>query len=221
MITDEKHIDQYQQLHKSSKYGQTARSALDGIRLCIGEIKPTSILEYGCGQSRLHEELVTPGLRYDRYDPAIEGLTEIPVGRYDMLINTDVLEHIPEKDLDAVLAHFKSLSDHAYIRISTRLARTILPNGENAHCTVWPADKWLEFIRRYYPDAELAFVREGDSCLMLTWKSELYQRLAGLDQMWEKRKSNPLRKFFKGIERGCRKMRDRIKGKPIQIRGGE
>lgn len=219
MITDDKLIEQYQKLHKGAKYGQTARSALGGIRLCIDAIKPGSIIEYGCGQSRLHEFLAAPGIQYDRYDPAIEGLTEIKGERYDLLINTDVLEHIPEKDLDAVLSHFKSLSDHAYIRISTRLARTILPNGENAHCTVWPGKKWLDFIRGYYPDAEMAFDREGDSCLILTWKSGLCARLAEMDRKWESRKKGPIRKFLKGLERAGKKVRDAIKGRPAKKQG--
>jgi Methyltransferase domain len=213
MITDDKLIEQYQQLHKSTKYGRTARSAFASLRLCIDDSRPASIIEYGCGQSQLYTILAKPGMTYDRYDPAVEGLTEIPAARYDFLINTDVLEHIPEKDLDAVIGHFKELSDRAYIRISTRLARTILPNGENAHCTVWPGEKWLDFIRKYYPDAEMPYEQKGESCLILTWQNDLGPRIRAVETKWANRKNSPLRKFLKGLEKSGKKLRDAIKGK--------
>lgn len=214
MITDSKLIEQYQQLHKSAKYGQTARSAFASLQLCLDEVKPASVIEYGCGQSRLCDILAKPGMRYDRYDPAIPGLTEIPDEKYDFLINTDVLEHIPEKDLDSVLSHFRSLSPLAYIRISTRLARTILPNGENAHCTVWPGEKWLEYIRKFYPEAEMPYEQPGETCLILTWKSGLCEPIAKVETKWAQRKNSPIRKFLKSVEGFGKKIRNTIKGKP-------
>jgi hypothetical protein len=153
-----------------------------------------------------------PGMRYDRYDPAIPGLTEIPGEKYDFLINTDVLEHIPEKDLSSVLAQFRSLSEHAYIRISTRLARTILPNGDNAHCTVWPGVKWLSYIKEFYPEAEMLYERQDETCLILTWKSGLGEAIADVENKWAQRKNSPFRRFFKNLEQLGKKLRDSIKG---------
>ncbi|MFK7850338.1 MAG: methyltransferase domain-containing protein [Akkermansiaceae bacterium] len=212
MITDEKLIEQYQHMHKSSKYGRTARSAVATLQLCLDEVKPSSVLEYGCGQSRLSDVLAKPGMTYDRYDPAIPSIAKIPAEKYEFLINTDVLEHIPEKDLDSVLSHFRSLTEHAYIRISTRLARNLLPNGENAHCTVWPGEKWLEFIKRYYPDAQMPYDEAGETCVILTWNSGLAETIHEMESKWAQRKVKPVRRFFKSVELFGRRLRDSVFG---------
>jgi hypothetical protein len=213
MITDEKLIDQYRELHKSSKYGQTARSAFATLKLCRDEVNPSSVIEYGCGQSELYKVLGKPGMVFDRYDPAVPGLEMVPGGSYDFLINTDVLEHIPEKDLDAVIGHFKELSDYAYIRISTRLARTILPNGENAHCTVWPGEKWLAYIRKFYPDAEMPYEQVGETCLILSWKSGMGERIAAIEAKRAGRKSSPVRTILKGLEKVVKRIRNAFRGR--------
>ena len=212
MITDDKLIEQYRELHKSTKYGQTARSAFASLKLCMDQANPSSVIEYGCGQSQLYKILGKPDMIYDRYDPAVLGLDKVPDKSYEFLINTDVLEHIPEKDLDAVIGHFKELSEHAYIRISTRLARTILPNGENAHCTVWPGEKWLAHIRKFYPEAEMLYEQVGESCLILSWKSGLGERITAIEDKWARRKNRPVRKFLKGLEKLGKRIRNAIRG---------
>ena len=43
---------------------------------------------------------------------------------------------------------FKQTSDHAtrfvFLAIATDLAIALLPNGENAHCTIKPLDWWVD-----------------------------------------------------------------------------
>ena len=72
------------------------------------------------------------------------------VYRADVVINTDVMEHIPAEDINEVLGHIKSLSNNVFFNISTRPANQKLPNGENAHCTVWSDEKWLR--KKFFPD---------------------------------------------------------------------
>lgn len=82
-------------------------------------------------------------------------INSIPLDSADFLINTDVLEHIYEEDINKVLKDIFNISEICYFNISTRLASTILPNGENAHCTVREASWWLKKIKEFCPKAEL------------------------------------------------------------------
>ena len=63
------------------------------------------------------------------------------------MISTDVLEHIPEKVIPKTLNQiFERADKFVYLAICTRLAHAILPNGENAHCTVKEPDWWENHI---------------------------------------------------------------------------
>ena len=212
-VTNKDLVAQYAQLHQSQKYGQSARSAARSIELCLAEVKPGSILEYGCGQSQLHEILGKPGVVFDRYDPAIPALARIPRERYEFLISTDVLEHIPTEDVPAVLAHLRRLSAHAFLRISTRPARTILPDGRNAHFTIWPGEQWLEAIRAYFPDARMPIEIKGESCVILTWPSAVAEEITRIETGLERRRRNKVKGFFKRIERRFRSLRDAVLGR--------
>jgi len=39
-----------------------------------------------------------------------------------------------------------------------------LPNGENAHCTIWPAEQWLPVLQRHFPEARLLIEKRGYEC---------------------------------------------------------
>jgi hypothetical protein len=131
----------------------------------------------------LYKNLILNDARWVRYDPAIPELSNIPIEQADMVINTDVLEHIPEVDIDEVLTHIRSFSPNVFFNISTRLAREILPDGTNAHCTVWDAETWLARIRRFFPDASLVHVRPGYSCMIVTWKSPIVEILGQIEEL--------------------------------------
>ncbi len=166
-------IQQYELLHQAQPgYGRSSE------RLC-GHIQPhllslrslNSILDYGCGQSRLVDWLAKiNGARAYRYDPAIPAFKEFPVGRADLVINTDMLEHIPEENLHPVLTQIRVFSPNVYFQIATAPAHTILPNGENAHCTVKPAEWWAELLRKYFDILEPAMPQQQDRVAFITWK---------------------------------------------------
>lgn len=60
------------------------------------------------------------------------------------------MEHILENDLNEIVAKIASISDNAFFGLHHALAYTILPNGENAHCTVKPAIWYYELFKRHY-----------------------------------------------------------------------
>jgi hypothetical protein len=164
-------IEQYRQLHATSGYGATSVKNLRFLRPEIMLLHPRSILDYGCGQSPLLDrlELGYP-VELHRYDPAIPSIATPPAEPVDLLINVDVLEHVPEADLDRVVGHMASLAREAIIIVDTEPAGTVLPNGENAHCTLHPHAWWADYLNRFFPTLEPIKVKRRRRAAFRTWR---------------------------------------------------
>jgi 2-polyprenyl-3-methyl-5-hydroxy-6-metoxy-1,4-benzoquinol methylase len=107
----------------------------------IEELQPETILDYGCGEMKLAEALAPR--RVMGYDPGIPGRESMPKP-VDLVVSTDVLEHVEPKKIDAVLDHiFRLAGKGAYLVIATRPAKAVLPDGSNAHKIVEPAAWWV------------------------------------------------------------------------------
>ena len=134
MITNKNYVEQYKLLNDKNKlYYESNLSIfnmINEISLFINYLKPKNILDYGCGNGVLLKLLrhKYPEINIDGYDPAIKEFSVIPQNHYDMIINTDVLEHIPKSDIGDVVNHIKSLSNNVFFCLHHGKAWTILPN---------------------------------------------------------------------------------------------
>jgi hypothetical protein len=115
-------------------------------------------IDYGCGKASLYitdNFSKTFGSQYQSinefwgvskitlYDPGVPAYSERPGEPSDGLICTDVLEHIPEEDIDWVLDECFGLARHfVYMSIASYPAQKLLPNGWNAHLTIKPPNWW-------------------------------------------------------------------------------
>jgi len=138
----------YKKLHVNPKrfLGYSLKRNLEEIKKAVEENEPESLLDYGCGKGyqylnrRYHE--YWGGLLPHCYDPGVVGLNEKPERKFDGVICTDVLEHVPEKNVEEVLLDiFSYANSFVYLSICTRLARKTLPDGRNCHLTV-KDEKW-------------------------------------------------------------------------------
>jgi len=123
-----------------------------------------NILDYGSGKGRQYElrnvelpdgEMVESivdywGIDYVHcYDPSYGPFSRLPQGKFDGVIATDVLEHCPEPDMEWIVGELFSLAERfVFANVVCYAARKRLPNGENAHCTIKPADWWIELLKR-------------------------------------------------------------------------
>jgi len=211
-VLNDEYIRQYRQLHQEGRYGITSVMLRHVVQLCILELSPGTVLDYGCGQSSLCDELPSCRvLQLFRYDPAIPEISTLPVDKADLVINTDVMEHIPEQDCGDVLDHLASISTRVYFHISTRPARQILPSGENAHCTVRSDDWWAKKIGNHFEQSQKVY-SDRQQCGIVTWKPafpELYHVIwdQGLLEKELARRQLPIhRKLFRTLRWSLRRV---------------
>ena len=100
------------------------------------------ILDYGCGKGRLETK--------KKYDPAIPEFSEDPAPA-DLVVCTDVLEHIEPECLDDVLKHIRSkMLKAGYFTIGCSPAAKKLPDGRNAHLIIKPPEWWVKKLSGYF-----------------------------------------------------------------------
>lgn len=165
-------IEQYRLMHLQQRgYGASSERQCGYIQVALDSLGPIgSILDYGCGRSRLVDWLARlNGATPYRYDPAIAEHSTLPTGPFDLVVNTDVLEHIDEQDLDDVLSEISSLSKNVYFNIATARAAAVLPSGENAHCTVRPDAWWHEKLVAHFPCLRPTEAWKPQRCSFVTW----------------------------------------------------
>lgn len=137
--------DSYKQLnkqlhHSRPDYGVSGHKWAGLVKQIAEEIKAETILDYGCGKRTLEQAL---GFPIRNYDPAIEGFDGEP-SRSDLVVCTDVLEHIEPNCLDDVLEDLRRVTlDRGIFVIATRSAQKALPDGRNAHLIVENYKWWL------------------------------------------------------------------------------
>ena len=162
-------VDMYRTMHRVGDvaHGLSAEQTFPGrslprqahrIKPLIARTQAKTILDYGSGKGSQYR----PGpikqkgvVRWNSiqeywgvdsircYDPAYEPYSELPSGRFDGVVCTDVLEHCPEQDLDWIVDGFFSFADKfVFANVACYPAAKRLPNGENAHCTIRPATFW-------------------------------------------------------------------------------
>lgn len=101
-----------------------------------------SVLDYGCGQGSLGRALAASGIAVRDYDPAIPG-KDGPPQFADIVVCTDVLEHVEPAFLHQVLAHLRQLARRAvFVSVALHPAQKMLPDGRNAHLIIHSADWW-------------------------------------------------------------------------------
>ena len=109
-----------------------------------------TILDYGCGQGSLGRALRGLGYEVRDYDPAIPG-KDVPPPPADLVVCTDVLEHIEPACIDAVLDDLKRVTRKAlFVVIALTPAGKVLPDGRNAHILLRPADWWADMLGRRF-----------------------------------------------------------------------
>ncbi len=136
------------QLHKDNlSYGVSGGRHAETILKLAKSINTNSILDYGCGKGYLAKNIPFP---IWEYDPAIPGKEESPRPA-DLVVCTDVLEHIEPEKLNFVLDDLKRCTKKiGYFVISTRAAGKFLADGRNAHLIIKDDKWWNKHLKKFF-----------------------------------------------------------------------
>ncbi|HSN20991.1 MAG TPA: class I SAM-dependent methyltransferase, partial [Usitatibacter sp.] len=145
-ITPE-YIELNRALHATGTFGMSGgRWRLPLLALCE-QLGSRDILDYGCGQRTLQNSLPFP---IRNYDPCIPGL-DAPPEPADIVVCTDVLEHVEPECIEDVLEDLKRVTrDAGLFCIATRPAERILADGRNAHLIQQPRAWWMPRLERRF-----------------------------------------------------------------------
>jgi SAM-dependent methyltransferase len=131
---------------------------------------PIKVIELGCGNGILCKLLSTMGFDvtgtdlyegkviYDRtaYKFLEQDLTKVPYpfkdNEFDYCLSFDVLEHLPEKDIGAVLAEMARISRGIIVKVSCHGIKPL-------HITVKSPGWWLNQLTTYCPDFSWQLLR--------------------------------------------------------------
>jgi hypothetical protein len=135
-INEEMHADK-------PHFGTSGFKYANQIAALAMSMQTQDVLDYGCGKSTLASNLP---YKIKQYDPAIPKYSKSP-SPADLVVCTDVLEHVEPEYLGEVLDHIQSLMKRkGFFMIATRPANKTLPDGRNAHLIVEDAKWWLSAL---------------------------------------------------------------------------
>jgi hypothetical protein len=209
------YLELQRQLHAKGNYGTSSGRWIYTISSLAAKYECRDILDYGCGEGNLKKSL---GEKVREYDPCQSGKDADPEPA-DLVVCTDVLEHIEPDYLDRVLTHLSSKVRKAFFfTIALYPARKKLADGRNAHLIVESADWWRERLSRYFKLAEwdVRKVRpgwEGTEVTALALADGVVTK-TGIRPHKRRKLSRKFRKqaeaFFETIREGSRRYSDKI-----------
>lgn len=142
-LISREYLEEQKKLHASPRgYGGKGNKWAEVVVGLAAHYKCASILDYGCGQGTLAIALKQLGRDCRQYDPAIPKHAAMPEPS-DLVVCTDVIEHIEPDCLDSVLKHLRMLTKKALFFVAaTRPASKTLSDGRNAHLIIESAEWW-------------------------------------------------------------------------------
>lgn len=137
--------NEYKAMHDKKKFsGSSLERYLTEIKHLIKKYDCKTLLDYGCGKAVHHKK---PLIDTTLYDPYYSPYSKKPDGTFDMVICTDVMEHIPEEEVGQILAQLINYTDRVlFLAISTVPAKKTFSNGVNVHLTIKPKEWWESML---------------------------------------------------------------------------
>ena len=143
--------DIYVQMHKDGHFaGNSLRFGyVETLERAIKGLNCRTMLDYGCGKAQMYRRykfhnligIEDHGLYL--YDPAVPRYDYLTKDLVDAVICTDVLEHVPEDEIDVTLSTvFSKAKKMIFFVVYCGLANKTFDDGTNVHVTVKPPEWW-------------------------------------------------------------------------------
>lgn len=162
-------------LHAQGDYGVTGQYFMPSIFHAISQIAKkygsVSVLDYGAAKggtlAGVQEHFwLPPCVETACYDPFIPAFAAEP-SPADLVICTDVMEHVEPECTLAVLDHIASLTKKiVFFSISLQQANKVLADGRNAHINLRKVQFWLNEIKKRFITSEVK-LQNGEVLLIV------------------------------------------------------
>ena len=161
------------ELHAAGGYGVTGRQYMPSIFHAISQLArkhgKVTVLDYGSSSGdtvkAVKEHFWLPPLEDYCYDPFVEAFAGEPVPA-DLVVCTDVMEHVEPECTWAVLDHIRDLTKRVvFFSISLEPARKVLSDGRNAHINLRPIEFWLNEIKKRFITSEVVVSKDKSTLL--------------------------------------------------------
>lgn len=135
------------QLHEGGSYGISGVKHAARIIDLAKRMGTRSVLDYGCGRRTLSQAMP---FHITDYDPFIVECSSEPEV-HDLVVCSDVLEHIEPDCLPDVLHHLSSkVGKLIFLDIACRPAKKVLSDGRNAHLIQEQPSWWLQRLMTFF-----------------------------------------------------------------------
>lgn len=142
-----------QKMHESPRgFGQSGKKHASEIIAMSSALGLHSILDYGCGAGTFKAAVQDyPFLTVSEYDPAVPAKDRLPFP-VDLVVCTDVLEHVEPAKLTNVLHHIQGLArKSAFLVISLAPGSKTLDDGTDTHRVVESSGWWVATLTSKRP----------------------------------------------------------------------
>jgi len=175
------YIEEYRKIFNGEKFLRNGKEtthneykAFDGggIRTLVDKIlhelksrKSVTILDYGCGlATHWHSQVWINNTKsilnvlgekvqgFYRYDPAYDIYSKKPTNKFDFVVCSDVLEHVPDDYLEEFffdINNFVKSDGIIFYSISTKPSRNSFIDGTNMHINIKSIEDWFGVLKSY------------------------------------------------------------------------
>lgn len=137
----------HKRLLEGDPWGVSGRKYYHPTLYFAQKLGAKTILDYGCGFGTLKQSFIDKGhTEFDirEYDPCIPGKDKKRPEKADLVVSTDVAEHIEPEFLNNYLYEvYNRCTKGLFLVISTVSSKEWLTSEINAHRTVQPAEWWI------------------------------------------------------------------------------
>lgn len=134
----------------------------------VRSVRARTLLDFGCGRGDAyrspHKVWHHWGLERANvtlYDPAFNRDNVLPAAgrKFDVVVCSDVLEHVPEAEVDEFIDRLAAYTRHAlWASVCCRPAKKKFEDGTNLHVTVQPYSWWLEKVEAAARKHNIGFI---------------------------------------------------------------